>query len=123
MKLDKLLNIRDYYQQAKRKLPQLIFDYLERSSNDEYSLNNNTRAYDQLQLATKALVDVSKIELSTSLLGKKLALPVILSPTGFSQMYHPEGELAVSRAAASSGTIYSLSTFSNFSDIDASCIR
>lgn len=115
MKLDKLLNIRDYYQQAKRKLPRPIFDYLERGSDDEYSLNNNTRAYDQLQLVTKALVDVSKIDLSTTLLGKKLALPVILSPTGFSQMYHPEGELAVSRAAASSGTMYSLSTFSNYS--------
>jgi L-lactate dehydrogenase (cytochrome) len=123
MKFDKLLNINDVARQAKKTLPAPIFDYLERGSDDEYSLNNNTKAYDQLQLVTKALVDVSKIDPSTSLLGKKLALPVILSPTGFSQMYHPEGELAVSRAAASSGTMYSLSTFSNYSieDVAEAC--
>ena len=118
MNVNNCLNINDLAKKSKKKLPLPVFDYLERGSDDEYSLKNNSSAYDQLQLLSKVLVDVSHIDTSTQILGQNIDWPVILSPTGFSQMYHPEGELAVARATEKSGTLYTLSTFSNY-DIEA----
>lgn len=115
MRLADCLNISDLRHLARKKLPLPVFDYLERGSDDEYSVINNSKAYDKYELIPQILNDVERISLKTRVFGIDIDWPVILAPTGMSRMFHPEGELAVSRAAARSGTLYSLSTFSNFS--------
>lgn len=111
-RLEACLNISDLRKYAKTKLPRPIYTFLENGSDDEYSVDNNSRAFDQLQLKPRVLRDVSSIDTRTTIMGQKVDWPVILAPTGQSRMFHHEGELAVARAAHDSGMLYSLSTFS-----------
>ena len=108
-------NIEDLGRAAKRVLPTAIYHYLAGGADDEVSLKNNTQAYDDYQLTPHQLNDVSKIDLSTELLGKKLDWPVMLSPTGMSRLFHHSAEPAAAKAAATLGTFYSTSTVSTTS--------
>lgn len=112
--LERCLNLSDLHSRARGKLPRPIYHYLENGSDDEYSLTNNTAAFDRYQLQPRSLADVSAIDTRTTVLGQSVEWPVILAPTGQSRMFHPDGELAVARAARKCGTLYSLSTFSTF---------
>lgn len=96
---------------TKKRLPGPIYHYLEGGADDEYSLGNNTSAFDNYQLIPNCLADVSEIDTKTRVLGQSIDWPVILAPTGMSRMFHSEGEEAVARAASKFGTFYSLSTF------------
>ncbi len=116
--IDSCLNVSDLQKKARSKLPKPIFQFLEDGSDDEYSLGNNTTAFDRYQIKPQSLADVSQIDMSTHVLGQRIDWPVFLAPTGQSKMFHPEGELAVARAAHHCGTLYSLSTFSTF-DLEA----
>jgi len=78
-------------------------------ADDEVTLARNTSAFDKYAFLPRTLRDVSAIDTSTTLLGKRIAVPFILSPTGMSRLFHQGGELAVTRAAARAATIYSLS--------------
>jgi len=110
--LKRCLNIADLNRHAHRKLPSPIYGYLERGADDEYSLNNNTDAFNQYQLQPRSLVDVSNIDMRTRVLGCDIDWPVMLAPTGMTRMFHPGGELAAAAAAHKFGTLYSASTFS-----------
>lgn len=107
------LNIADLHHEARRCLPLPVYQYLERGSDDEYSLRNNTSAFDHYQLQPHALADVSRIDTRTQVFGCEIEWPVILAPTGMSRLFHPDGELAVARAAAQAGSLYCASTFSS----------
>jgi L-lactate dehydrogenase (cytochrome) len=111
-KINRCFNIADLHKKAKSTLPAPVYGYLECGSDDQYSYKNNTTAFDQYQLQPQQLNDVSTIDTHTEVLGCKIDWPVILSPTGLTRMFHPQGELAVARAAKSCGTAYSTSTFS-----------
>jgi L-lactate dehydrogenase (cytochrome) len=113
MNLNRCINIRNLQEMASRHLPRPIFDFLEGGADDEWTLRENTRAFERYPLVTKTLVDISQVSLSTRLLGQDLGWPVIVAPTGASQLFHPEAEPAVTRAAAETGTLYTLSTMSN----------
>ncbi len=108
-------NIADLRKKAKRRLPAPMFHYIDGGADDEWTLRRNTDAFDDYQLMPNYLRDVQSIDLSTALLGKTLELPFFIAPTGMSRLFHHDKELAVCRAAASFGTMYSLSTMASTS--------
>lgn len=108
--LARCYSVKDLRLLAWRKLPSPLFHYLDGGADDEVTLGRNTSAFDDYAFLPRTLRDVSAIDTSTTLLGRKIAVPFILSPTGMSRLFHQGGELAVARAAARAGTIYSLST-------------
>ena len=103
-------NIEDLRRKAKARLPAPMFHYIDGGSDDEVTLRRNTAAFEDYDLVPNYLVDVSNIDTSTTLLGKRIALPFFLAPTGMSRLFHHDKEFAVARAAAKFGTYYSLST-------------
>lgn len=109
-KLDNCYSIYDLQKLAAKRLPLPIYYYLQCGSDDEYTLSNNTAAFNCFQLIPRVLTDVSKIDMSTTLLGSKINLPFFLAPAAMSRMFHPDGELAAAKAAEKFGTIYSAST-------------
>ena len=92
----------------------MVFDYLDGGAEDEVTLQRNCTAFGNFALLPRVLVDVSEVSLSTTVLGREVGLPVLLSPTGLSRLFHHQGELAVIPAAARAGTIYSLSSVSSY---------
>jgi L-lactate dehydrogenase (cytochrome) len=114
-RLERCFNIEDLRQLARTRLPAPIFHYLDGGAEDELTMRRNTAAFDEDRLIPRCLVDVSSVRTTTRILGQLLEWPVFCSPTGASRFYHPDGELAVARAAAHCGTLYSLSTMSTHS--------
>ena len=104
------VNIADLRQAACRRLPLPIRAYLEGGADDGYSLERNRAAFSAWELIPRYLVDVSDVDLATTVLGTTVSMPLMLSPTGMSRLFHPDAELAVARAAAAAGTMYTLST-------------
>lgn len=105
-------NVEDFRRRARARLPAPLFHYIDGGADDEHSLRNNTAAFDRHQLVPRILQDVTRTDLRTRVLGCDVALPLLLAPTGMSRFFHYQGELAVARAAAAAGTLYSLSTVS-----------
>ncbi len=110
--LKKCHSIADLRSLAQRRLPKVMFDYIDGAAEDEVTLARNSSGFGRWQFMPRALVDASKIDLSTRVQGADIALPFLLSPTGGSRLFHHQGELAVAAAAAAAGTIYSLSSMS-----------
>lgn len=116
-------NIADLRKAAWWRLPAPMFHYMDGAADDEVTLARNESAFDELELLPRNLVDISSIDTSTTVLGQPISFPLICAPTGMSRLFHWEGELAVSRAAARAGTIYSLSTVGTHSieEVAAEC--
>ena len=112
--LDDCYSILDLRNLARRRLPTPIFNIMDGGAETEVTLRRNTAAFDDVQLIPRALVDVGQVDTSARILGQDLQWPVYCSPTGGSQFFHPDGELAVARATAKSGTLYGLSTASTY---------
>jgi 4-hydroxymandelate oxidase len=110
-----LINVRDFESAARDKLSVMAYDYYRGGSFDEITLAENDAAYDRLRLYHRVLRDVSERDLSTELLGSRISMPVLVAPTAFHRLAHPEGEVATARATAAAGTIMTLSTLSNCS--------
>ncbi len=108
-------NIADLRAEAKRRLPNAIFDYLDGGADDEVSLASNTAAFDRYSLVPRVLLGVGQTDTSVTVLGQRLEWPLILGPTGMSRLFHHDGERAVARAAARTGSLYALSTMSTVS--------
>jgi L-lactate dehydrogenase (cytochrome) len=108
--LDRCHNIDDLRAAARRRLPAPMFHYIDGAADDEFTLRRNTSAFDDYVLVPRYLVDVSRIETDTQVLGAPSRLPLVLAPTGMSRLFHRDGERAVARAAAAAGIPYSLST-------------
>jgi L-lactate dehydrogenase (cytochrome) len=100
----------DLRRMARRTLPGPTFDYLEGGAEDELTLRRNREACDRLQLLPKVLSGVEEPDLTTTILGRPSTLPLALSPTGFTRIFHPQGERAVAAAAGAAGIPYSPAT-------------
>jgi len=109
-RLSRCGNVGDLRLLAKRQLPGGVFDYFDGAAEDEWSLANNSRAFDAVRLEPRVLVDVSTIDTATTIMGQPVPYPLALSPTGFTRIAHPDGELAVARAAGAARLPYTLST-------------
>jgi 4-hydroxymandelate oxidase len=106
------INVADYEALARERLPALAYDYYASGADDELTLRGNRAAFERLRLYPRVLIDVSRRDLSTELLGERVSMPVLVAPTAFQRLAHPDGELAAARAAAAAGTVMILSTLS-----------
>jgi 4-hydroxymandelate oxidase len=106
------VNLVDIETRAFERLPRETADYFAGGAEDEVTLRANRAAFDSLMLRPRYLVDVSERNTGTTVLGTPVEFPVLLAPTSFQQLAHPDGELATARAAHRAGTIMVLSTFS-----------
>lgn len=97
---------------AKRRLPAGVFDYIDGGAGDERSMERNSSGFGRIEFNPRVLRDVSVVDTSTTLFGKRYAMPLILAPTGYTRITHSAGELSVARAAERAGIPYSLSTMS-----------
>lgn len=104
------LNLEEIEQHARRILPGDVFDHIAGGANDEITLARNISSFRRIQLIPRVLRDVAERDLSTTVLGEKIKLPVILAPIACLRRFHREGELAAVRAAGQAGTICILST-------------
>jgi L-lactate dehydrogenase (cytochrome) len=110
MNLSRCYRVADLQKLARRRLPSPVYQYLEGGSDDEATLLRNTAAFQDYELLPSQLQDVSNVDTSATVLGEKLAMPLILSPTGMSRLFHHEAEPGVARAAEKHAVYYSLST-------------
>ena len=113
MNLKDCHNFYDFRKLAKKKLPSPIFHYIDGGSDDEITLKRNTEAFNDCDLVPNVLANVGKPDLSTTVFGKKIDLPVFLSPTAMQRLYYHEGDKASARAAEKFGTFYSMSSMAN----------
>lgn len=104
------VNVWDYERLADDKLDANAHAYFTGGSGDEVTLRENLAAFERRKLRPHVLVDVSSVSTATSVLGTKVALPILLAPLAAQRMAHDDGELATARAAAAAGTIMCLST-------------
>jgi isopentenyl diphosphate isomerase/L-lactate dehydrogenase-like FMN-dependent dehydrogenase len=110
-----LLTLKDYEAAAQRRLPKRVYDYYAGGAADEITVRENEAAWSRLRLRPRVLVDVSAVDVRTTVLGQPVALPVLTAPCALNALAHPEGELAVARAAAELGVAQILSTVSAYS--------
>jgi 4-hydroxymandelate oxidase len=108
-----LLTLRDLRAAAAERLSRMAYDYYESGADEERTLRDNERAWQRIRLRYRCLVDVARRDLATTVLGRRVALPVLVAPTAFQCLAHPEGERATARAAAAAGTVMTLSTLAN----------
>ena len=109
-KLDRAQTVSDLAKVAKKRVPKVVFDYVEGSAVDEVSYARSREAWDRVEFNSKVLRDVSVIDTSETILGKKVDLPIIFSPTGYTRLMHHVGKPAVASVAFEKNLVYSLST-------------
>ena len=108
----RVLNIDDLRRVAKRRLPRVVFDYIDGGADAEQTLRENCRAFEEIAFRPRCAVATPTTELRTTVLGAPIALPLLLGPVGSCRMFYPRGEEEAARAAGAAGTIYALSTLS-----------
>jgi 4-hydroxymandelate oxidase len=111
----KPINLFEFEALAKERLAKEEYDYIAGGATDEISVERNRRAYESWALRPRVLRDVSALDLSTTVVGTKVSLPVLIAPCGGHRRAHPDGELATYRAAASCGTVLAVSANANTS--------
>jgi (S)-mandelate dehydrogenase len=112
-RIDSCYNIADLREVARRRLPKGVFQYLDLGTEDLVALKNNRKFIEDTKLLNKVLVDVSAIDTSVEIFGKKTSLPLAVAPTGIAGLTWYEGELELARAAAKAGVPFTLATGSN----------
>ncbi|WP_338466025.1 alpha-hydroxy acid oxidase [Novosphingobium sp. ZN18A2] len=115
MRLTDCHNIADFRLLAKKRLPWPVFDYIDGAADDEITKQRNTAAYDDVDLVPEILAGVETIDMSTTIMGRKSALPLMLSPTALQRIFHWQGERAVGRAAEKFGLWFGISSLSTVS--------
>ena len=109
-RLGRAADISDLRRLAKRRIPAGCFDYIDGAAEDEISAQRSVSAYNRWQFQPRVLRDVSDVDISGTVLGSVVPIPLVIAPTGFDRIAHSAGELAVARAADRAGIPYSLST-------------
>ncbi len=108
----RVINIHDLRHLAQRRLPKVVFDYLDGGAESEVTLRENCRVFDDVTFRPRQAVAISECDLRTRVLSADLAFPAILAPIGYSRLMHPGGEVAAAAAAEEAGLAYTLSTIS-----------
>ncbi|MEV4472569.1 alpha-hydroxy acid oxidase [Nonomuraea sp. NPDC049504] len=103
-------DVADLRRLAARRAPRMVFDYVDGAAESELSLARSVAAFERVEFAPRVLRDVSDAPTSVEILGRRVSMPVVLGPTGFTRMMHRSGERAVARAAQRAGVPYTLST-------------
>jgi L-lactate dehydrogenase (cytochrome) len=108
----RVLNVADLRRLAKRRLPRVVFDYIDGGADGEVTLRENCRIFDDVTFRPRNAVAIATCDLKSSVLGQPIDLPFIFAPVGSSRMFYPRGEEVAARVAGNAGTIYTLSTLS-----------
>ncbi len=122
MSISNCYNVEDFRKLAKKNLPSPIFHYIDGGSDDEITLKRNTESFTKCDLVPSILASVGQPDLSTTVLGQKIDMPLFLSPTAMQRLYHHEGDKASAKAAEKFGTFYSMSTMATSSIEEVSSI-
>jgi len=115
MRLTDCHNIDDFRRLAKHRLPWPVFDYIDGAADDEITKARNTASYADCDLVPNVLAGVAEIDTSVTIMGRKSALPLILSPTALQRVFHWQGERAVARAAEKFGLWFGISSLATVS--------
>jgi L-lactate dehydrogenase (cytochrome) len=115
MKLNDCYSFSDFRKLAKKNLPAPIFHYIDGGSDDEVTLKRNTESFLKCDLVPNILASVGEPDLSTTVFGQKIDMPLFLSPVAMQRLFHHEGDRASAKAAEKFGTFYSMSTMANSS--------
>jgi L-lactate dehydrogenase (cytochrome) len=107
-----VVNIADLREMAERRLPKAVFDYLDGGSDDEVTLRENCRVFENYTFRPRQAVKITELNLRTKVLGTEISFPAWLAPVGYSRVMHPGGEVVAAAAAGAAGTGYTLSTIS-----------
>ena len=108
----RIINIEDLRSAAKRRLPRVVFDYIDGGAEDEWTLRENCLAFEEVTFRPRCAVATPACDLRASVLGASLSMPLILTPVGSSRLMYPRGEEAAASAAGAAGIAYALSTLS-----------
>ena len=112
--VDAINTVGDAREISKRKLPKMVWDFIDGGADGELAIAANRRSLNEIKLRPKFLTDVSNRDISAKIFGEKADLPFILSPSGMATIAHPQGELAVAKAADRAGAIFCVSTASGY---------
>ena len=115
MKLSNCHNFQDFRELARRRLPSPIFHYIDGAADDEITHRRNTLAYDDVDLVPSVLAGVENVDLSTTIFGRKIELPLYCAPTALQRLFHYEGERAVAKAAQKYQTMFGVSSLGTVS--------
>jgi L-lactate dehydrogenase (cytochrome) len=111
-RLSRAVNIEDLRELARRRLPRIVFNYIDGGADGEWTLRENRRAFDAITFRPHQAVAVPACDLRTRVLGTELSMPLLLAPVGYLRVMHPDGEIAAARAAGRAGVGFILSTVS-----------
>ena len=109
-KLKKVVNLAEMRLLSKKRVPKAVFDYVDGGANDELAYARSQEIYSRVEFKAKVLRDVSKIDLTSNIVGQKSALPIIFAPTGYTRMMHYQGEVMVAKVCEANNLVYNLST-------------
>ena len=115
MRLRDCHNFHDFRRLARQRLPSPIFDYIDGAADDEITHRRNTASFERCDLIPNVLRGVETVDLSVTVMGQKIAMPVYCSPTALQRLFHHQGELAVAAAAAKYGTMFGVSSLGTVS--------
>ncbi len=115
MRLKNCHNFQDFRKLAQRRLPGPIFNYIDGAADDEVTYRRNTETFDQCDLVPNVLTGVSDVDMSVTVMGQKLDMPLYCSPTALQRLFHHQGERAVASIAAKYGTMFGVSSLGTVS--------
>src|SRR5437588_3812388 len=115
MRVRNCQNFHDFRHLAQKRLPSPIFDYIDGGADDEVTLRRNTASFERCDLVPNVLRGVENVDISVTVMGQKLAMPIYCSPTAVQRLFHHEGERAVAAAAAKYGTMFGVSSLGTVS--------
>jgi L-lactate dehydrogenase (cytochrome) len=118
MRLHHCHNFHDFRELARRRLPRPIFDYIDGAADDEVTYRQNTASFERCDLVPNVLRGVETVDMSVTVMGQKLAMPVYCSPTALQRLFHYQGERAVAAAAAKYGTLFGVSSLGTVSAVE-----
>ena len=115
MRIEQCNNLSDFRSMARRRLPGPIFHYIDGAADDEVSYRRNTEAYELCDLVPNILAGVESVDMSTTVMGQRLDMPLFCSPTALQRLFHHDGERAVANAAEKFGTMFGISSLGTVS--------
>lgn len=113
-RISRAVNIEDLREQARRRVPKIVFNYIDGGAEGEWTLRENRRAFDAATFRPRQAVAVPACDLRTRVLGTELSMPILLAPVGYLRVMHPDGEVAAARAAGKARVGLVLSTVSGY---------
>ncbi|CAA7024640.1 unnamed protein product [Microthlaspi erraticum] len=121
--MDQIVNVNEFQELAKQALPKMYYDFYRGGAEDQHTLKENVEAFRRIMFRPRVLVDVSKIDTSTRILGYPISAPIMIAPTAYHMLAHPEGEKATAKAAAACNTIMIVSYMASctFEEVASSC--